>query len=482
MSNCLSRSKPLRLAFVVLPILAITGCWSQFRGGAAHTGYNPYEAVLSKSNADSLGVMWKGATGGPISSSPAVAAAEINGSATLVVYVASEDGYLYAFDAIACVGHPSCAPIWSPLYLGGATHSSPALATETINGTQTAVVYVASYSGMLYAIDGAKGTQIWQAPLYGSPAYSSPAVVGDVVYVVAGDLYGAVLAINATTGTQIWQGTLATNYPSPAVSNGSVFAGDVYGYLSAFDANGCNGQYLCSPLWMGFPLEQGFSMNSSAAVANGLVVQGGNPNPIVYVGSSDGNLYAFDANGVQNCTISHGFKGCQPLWVGPTSTIYYSSSIGSSPAVAGGVVYVGADTAASANNLFAFDANGPFDGKANCTIIQGTTTWSCEPFWVGATSGQVDSSPAVANGVVYVGADNGYLYAFDAIGMSGCSGTPVVCQPLGKVKTNDAKGSSPAVSNGFIYVGSGDGYLYGIEPVCTGPFCSAVAIPPVAVE
>jgi outer membrane protein assembly factor BamB len=35
----------------------------------------------------------------------------------------------------------------------------------------------------------------------------------------------------------------------------------------------------------------------------------------------------------------------------------------------------------------------------------------------------VDSSPAVAEGVVYFGANNGSLYAFDAAGTIGCTGS-----------------------------------------------------------
>ena len=40
------------------------------------------------------------------------------------------------------------------------------------------------------------------------------------------------------------------------------------------------------------------------------------------------------------------------------------------------------------------------------------------------------SSPAVANGIVYVGSIYGELYAFDAAGVNGCSGIPKTCLPL----------------------------------------------------
>ncbi|HEY8673711.1 MAG TPA: PQQ-binding-like beta-propeller repeat protein [Candidatus Dormibacteraeota bacterium] len=39
--------------------------------------------------------------------------------------------------------------------------------------------------------------------------------------------------------------------------------------------------------------------------------------------------------------------------------------------------------------------------------------------WTGTTGGPVDSSPAVANGVVYVGSGDGKLYAYSLGGVSG---------------------------------------------------------------
>src|SRR4051794_19454882 len=50
--------------------------------------------------------------------------------------------------------------------------------------------------------------------------------------------------------------------------------------------------------------------------------------------------------------------------------------------------------------------------------------------WTGATAGVVYSSPAVAGGVAYVGSQDHKFYAFDAAGTTGCSGTPKTCTPL----------------------------------------------------
>ena len=73
------------------------------------------------------------------------------------------------------------------------------------------------------------------------------------------------------------------------------------------------------------------------------------------------------------------------------------------------------------------------------------------------------SSPAVANGVVYVGSDDHKLYAFSAAGTTGCSGNPKSCAPLWTATTGGRVQSSPAVANGLVYVGSDDTDLYAFD-------------------
>jgi len=66
-----------------------------------------------------------------------------------------------------------------------------------------------------------------------------------------------------------------------------------------------------------------------------------------------------------------------------------------------------------------------------------------------------DSSPAIANGVVYVGSSDGYLHAIDAVTGS----------LKWKYKTGSGISSSPAVVNGVVYVVSYDSNLYAIDAV-----------------
>ncbi|MGH8985420.1 MAG: PQQ-binding-like beta-propeller repeat protein [Acidimicrobiia bacterium] len=79
----------------------------------------------------------------------------------------------------------------------------------------------------------------------------------------------------------------------------------------------------------------------------------------------------------------------------------------------------------------------------------------------------MNSSPAVANGVVYVVSNDGKLYALDAAGVSGCSGTPKTCGPLFSATTGPPtstfNSSSLAVAYGKVFIGSADDKLHAFE-------------------
>jgi len=111
------------------------------------------------------------------------------------------------------------------------------------------------------------------------------------------------------------------------------------------------------------------------------------------------------------------------------------SDVDCSPAVVGGVVYVDSDD----HNVYALNAT------------TGTFIWNY------TTGGIVFSSPAVAGGVVYVGSDDSKIYALNAT-----TGAQVW-----NYATGDYVVSSPAVAGGIVYVGSYDGkiYAFGVHDV-----------------
>jgi outer membrane protein assembly factor BamB len=99
---------------------------------------------------------------------------------------------------------------------------------------------------------------------------------------------------------------------------------------------------------------------------------------------------------------------------------------------------------------------GSQDGKLYA--FPASCTSPCSPLWSAATGSYIFSSPAVANGVVYVGSDDGKLHAFPA----SCSDP---CSPLWTSAATGGGIESPAVANGVVYVGSGypDGKLYAFD-------------------
>jgi murein DD-endopeptidase MepM/ murein hydrolase activator NlpD len=104
----------------------------------------------------------------------------------------------------------------------------------------------------------------------------------------------------------------------------------------------------------------------------------------------------------------------------------------SSPAVANGVIYVGSND----YSVYALNAT------------TGAKLWSYP------TGLFADSSPAVANGVVYVGSEDNNVYALDA--STGAK--------LWSYATSSFPLSSPAVANGVVYVGSGN-IIYALNAI-----------------
>jgi outer membrane protein assembly factor BamB len=363
-----------------------------------------------------------------------------------VVYT-TVPGTLEAFDASGntnCSGAGAartCAPLWTAS-INGAIENSPAIANGIVlvGGFGSGI----SGTGTLFAFDaaGVRGcggspktcAPVWQADL-ACCEISAPAVVGNTVYATASD--GALFAFDVNggpncTGTPricqpLWGATLdlEARNSSIAVANGRVYVGEVgtFGEVQVFDAAGvqncgpASGRIDCRPLWVA-PLAN--AVNTSLVVVN----------DVLYLGTTDRKLYAFDATGNTNCSGTP--KACGPIWTAPTGDLITFDA----PAVAYGKLYVGTN-----DGLFTFDAN----GITNC----GGTPKTCAP--LSTTAGPVGlASPTVANGVVYLGSVDGNLYAKNA-----CSvGSPGCTQMNFSIATGAAVGS-PVVASGTVYVRSG---------------------------
>ena len=160
----------------------------------------------------------------------------------------------------------------------------------------------------------------------------------------------------------------------------------------------------------------------------------------IYVGSTNGNLYAVDR---EFGTLKWKFDA--------------RSRITSSPAVSGGLVYFGAYD----GNFYAVDgATGQLKWKfqtAGERRYAGTHLHGSQP----AAETMPDpfdfylSSPVLWNGGVFFGSGDGNIYALNA-----ASGALTW-----KFKTGDVVHASPAIAGGRLFVGSWDSYFYALDAV-----------------
>jgi outer membrane protein assembly factor BamB len=392
--------------------------WPEYGFTPTNTRYNPYENLLNPQRAKKLGLLWSFPTGGPVQSSPAV----VNG----VVYVGSNANKLYALNA------SNGSLLWT-FTTSGPVVSSPAVVNGQVyfgsqdgnvyavndngafswlyttggqvNSTPTVangIVYIGSDDQNVYALSALTGTLVWPSPFpAGYDIRSAPAVAGGVVYVggsfgpynnVSFGVNGILYALNGPTGVQLWNDVdIMAPVSSPALANGLVYSADANGGLSAaLTSSGQlqwqDGTYAGQvEICVAGEFPNGCVEMSSPAVANGTV----------YINDADG-AFAFDAN-------SGNSLGWQPAFGGYGSCDGDNSSVYpvSAPAIADGVVYAG----------------GNCNGGVRALDTSGNVLWS----W--ATSAGVESSPAVVNGVVFVGCDDGNVYAF------GLGGTPAVEPP-----------------------------------------------------
>lgn len=411
---------------------------TMFRANAAHQGLYDAPAPTLKT------VKWRFHTKGRIFSSPAVHKG--------VVYVGSSDGRLYAVRA------SDGSQVWK-FATRGAVNSSPAISDGT--------VFFSSLDGNVYGINAADGTQKWRFKTGGERRFtatgihgilprnemmpdpydvflSSPAVSNGIVYVGSGD--HNVYALDAKTGALHWKFTTGSVvHASPAIDNGIVYIGSWDRYFYALNAS------TGALLWKFITgddrdIHNQIGIAGSAAIANG----------IVYFGCRDSHFYALDArSGALRWKRDHhgSWVIASPAIV--NGTVYYTTSderkfyavdaangnvrfvIGygafaySSPSIAQNVAYYGVfdgrlygvniesgkvvaqfSTDASARELpHHLDASGNLDIAAYYTdpTLDGTMVALNAMYGLGSIAG----SPAIADGILFIGSTEGILYAIE---------------------------------------------------------------------
>ena len=214
----------------------------------------------------------------------------------------------------------------------------------------------------------------------GGAIRSSPSVFGRLVVFGSGD--GYVYAVDAANGRVKWKRNVGAAVPgSAAVTDRLTYVTDIRGDVVALStADGTPAWRVSTGPPVPFPWghESTDYFSSSPTVANGLVV----------VGGSDGHVYALDAR-----------SGAR-RWRAPTE-----GRVRSSPAIATGVVFVGSFD----GRVYALDLA---TGKLRWRFDTQGTTLESKSF--GYDRRSIQASPAVVDGVVYVGGRDGRSYAIDA--------------------------------------------------------------------
>ena len=250
----------------------------------------------------------------------------------------------------------------------------------------------------------------------GDVVRSSTAVTANRVFVGSGD--GFLYAIDRESGTVVWKFSAgAPVHASPAVAGGLVVCATLAGRIFAVDEESGHSRWAIQT-GPKLPLEDERSdwdmLVSSPVVVGGTVV----------IGGQDGLVYALD---LRNGHI---------LWRAKTK-----GRVRGTPAVSGDMVVVGSFDA----RVYAYDLKTGAERWVHRTV--GDTLVSAQ--W-GFDRRAVQSSPAVMDGMVFIGSRDSGLYGIDA--------------STGERRWRFShRGSwvlgSPSVRDGVVYVGSSDGHF-----------------------
>ena len=340
--------------------------WSQFRGNHSLTG-------VSQSNVpNSLKQLWIYEAGESIESSAAI----VGGT----VFVGSQKGELVAlslangsvywkFDTGSPIGESS------PAYGGGA-------------------VYIGDLGGWINALNASDGKKLWAFKTNGE-IKSSPVVIGDRVLIGSYDEH--LYCLSARNGSLLWK--FKTNGPvhsTPGIADGMAFIA------------GCDELFRAIRISDGkevFNVSSGAYTGASPALRGGAAFYGTFDNEVLGVNLGERKIawryehpqrkFPFYSSAAVTSTrivlggrdkLVHGLTVAgKAAW-----TFATRARVESSPAIAGGRVFVGSN-----------------DGRFYVLNLDtGAKLWEFD------TGAPLSASPAIANGRIVIGSQDGRLYCF----------------------------------------------------------------------
>lgn len=271
-------------------------------------------------------------------------------------------------------------------------------------------VYVSSVAGWLYALNERNGKLLWKADLDRERdrwEVAATIVADGIVHVGAASYIGA---YDAGSGELLWRDWHVktdfwpSGYVTPTVAQGKLIQTTLHG---AYALDPSTGRWI-------------WELNGIfyGCLATGDTVYTIRTNLLTAVGLADGKV-----------------KWTSTELVGDTA---------SAPAIAGDRLVMGT----ADGRVCAFSTQ---DGSRLWSIQTGPSLASLEPYR--RNGSDVNSSPAISGGTVYVGASDGEVYA-----LSLATGAK-----LGSYRLGVPIGSSPLIEGGTLYIGAYDGNLYAFE-------------------
>ncbi|MGH8874804.1 MAG: PQQ-binding-like beta-propeller repeat protein, partial [Acidimicrobiia bacterium] len=369
-----------------------------FSGTALYRGGDHLTGVIEAQGVRATDYYWSYQTAGPIDATPLAFGK--------LLYVGSNDGNLYALD------QTTGEVVWA-LQAQDAIHAAPGLGSAAIGeGRAPDFVVVASDDGIVRAREAIPefGAVLWSYQA-GGRVRGAPLTVEDVVYVATTD--GYVHASRGDNGTGLWRFPEGEEPVGPIVAalahhEGVVYAGSEDGFLYLIDA--ATGAEVCR------------FQAGAAIVANPVIADG-----VVYVPTRGSLVY------------SRPVGACQGTVPGRLLTYFIGTPVNVAPAVDADLMYV-----PSGDFLLSIDLDGGGPGESDPNTMN-ELIWP-DPFQAG---GAILSAPVVAGESVYVGSEDGSLYALEA----------ATGEVLWSWRTGNFVRASATVVDGVVFVASGDGQV-----------------------
>ncbi len=423
--------------FIMVVLIMVQGCaaadYLTFHGDARRTGYVTDAGPLSEN------IRWS-VSPGYIDASPVV-----RGDRVYIATIADWN-HPSVMPAVFCYNTSTGAEVW--------TYETGSESGLTLAGD---LLIVAGTDGNLYALDKADGSKAWSVQVDDNPGFfglsSSPLYYNGLLYQLTPS-DGGMHVYDPADGSEVWSvafgawdigWTDSTYFTAPAAADGVVYfpsnCTGLYAYNTATEAEIWNTSLDATIQSAPVIGTDSLFITTTAALyevslADGSIIAsrtiaGTTATPalnsatgLLYLGTADAGLLCLDVNDIE----------AGPVWQASMA------KISSSPVVAGDSVYAATNEAQS--SLYAFSA------------ASGSEEWS---YTLPAPEGGnyaafFGSSPAVADGTLYIGAE--YTNSLFAFGPGAACDATVVLREGEQVALSDGTLVNETTAAGALHLAS----------------------------